>query len=391
MKIVIYGLAITSSWGNGHATTYRSLCKALARRGHQIHFIEKNLEWFRDNRDLPHPEFCTVHLYTDWDESARKLIKIAKDADAVVVGSYFPDAIAATNALIESGCGPLIFYDIDTPITISKLRASGHAGYIEAGQIPSFAAYLSFTGGPVLRELEERFGSPYAVPFYCSVDPELYRPTAIRLEFQCALSYLGTYARDRQPKLMDFLNKTASLMPQSRFIVAGAQYPTDTPWSENVERMIHLSPPEHPAFYSSSKFTLNLTREEMIAAGYSPSVRLFEASACGAAILSDYWKGLEHFLTPGDQVLLPRDAYEISEIIGSTPEADRTRIGLNARERILSEHTSTHRAVQFEQIVNRCSGSSARITGAVPQASRDIGPVFRPKAAGPNIFPLQPR
>ena len=391
MKIVIYGLAITSSWGNGHATTYRSLCKALARRGHQIHFVEKNLEWFRDNRDLPHPEFCTVHLYSDWQESARKLTKLSKDADAVVIGSYFSDAVAATNALMESGCGPLLFYDIDTPITISKLRSNGRAEYIEAAQIPGFAAYLSFTGGPVLREFEEQFGSPYAVPFYCSVDPELYRPRAPRPEFRCSLSYLGTYARDRQPKLMEMLNRTAALMPQSRFIVAGAQYPTDTPWNENVERIIHLSPPEHPAFYCSSNFTLNLTRDEMVAAGYSPSVRLFEASACGAAILSDHWKGLEHFLTPGDQVLLPRDAYEVAEILRTTPEADRTRIGLNARERILSEHTSAHRAVQFEQIVNRCSGSSARISAVVPQASRDKGPAVRQKAAVANIFPMQPR
>ena len=391
MKIVIYGLAITSSWGNGHATTYRSLCKALAKRGHEIHFVEKNLEWFRDNRDLPHPEFCMVHLYAEWHENARKLIRLAKDADAIVVGSYFPDAIAATNELVDADYGPLIFYDIDTPITIAKLRAGGQAEYIDTAQIPHFAAYLSFTGGPVLRELEERFGSPYAVPFYCSVDPELYRPTAVRREFQCLLSYLGTYARDRQPKLMEMLNKAAAIMPDSRFIVAGAQYPTETAWSENVERIIHLSPPEHPAFYSSSKFTLNLTRDEMVAAGYSPSVRLFEASACGAAILSDHWKGLEHFLTPGDQVLLPRDAYEVADIVRCMSDADRTRIGLNARERILSEHTSAHRALQFEQIVNRCNGSSARISAAAPQVNRDRGPVFRQKAVAANIFPMQPR
>src|SRR3569833_474449 len=242
MKIVIYGLAITSSWGNGHATTYRSLCKALARCGHQIHFIEKNLEWFRDNRDMPHPEFCKVHLYSDWTESARSLIRLSKDADAIVVGSYFPDAMAATAALLEAGHGSLIFYDIDTPITIAKLRKDGNAGYIDAKQIPQFAAYLSFTGGPVLREIEERFGSPCAVPFYCSVDPELYRPQPVAREFECALRYLGTHAKDRQPKLMMLLNETAELMPQSRFIVAGAQYPKDIPWAKNVERIILFSP-----------------------------------------------------------------------------------------------------------------------------------------------------
>ena len=380
MKIVIFGLAITSSWGNGHATTYRSLCKALARRGHQVHFVEKDLEWFRDNRDLPHPEFCTTHLYAEWAESALRLIRLSKDADAIVVGSYFPDAIAATEGLMEAGCGPLIFYDIDTPITISKLRKEGRAEYLVGAQIPRFAAYLSFTGGPVLRELEERFGSPFAVPFYCSVDPELYRPTAVNREFRCALNYLGTYAQDRQPKLMQFLNETARLMPESRFIVAGAQYPLDTRWQKNVERIIHLSPPDHPAFYCSSKFTLNLTRDEMVAAGYSPSVRLFEASACGAAILSDCWKGLEHFLAPNSAVLLPKDEYEVAQIIRTMPEAERTRIGLNARERVLSEHTAAHRAVEFEQIVSRCNGSSAQVRVRAREVKKEPRPVVHRKA-----------
>jgi spore maturation protein CgeB len=380
MKIVIFGLAITSSWGNGHATTYRSLCKALARRGHQIHFVEKNLEWFRDNRDLPHPEFCTTHLYKDWAESGRRLVRLGKDADAIVVGSYFPDAIAATEDLIEAGYGPLIFYDIDTPITLSKLMKNGRAEYLDGAQIPKFAAYLSFTGGPVLREIEERFCSPFAVPFYCSVDPELYRPTPVNREFQCALSYLGTHARDRQPKLMQFLNGTARLMPESRFIVAGAQYPADTQWAKNVERIIHVSPPNHPAFYCSSNFTLNLTRNEMVAMGYSPSVRLFEASACGAAILSDSWKGLEHFLTPNEEVLLPKDEYEVAQIIRTMTEAERTRIGLNARKRVLSEHTAAHRAVEFEQIVSRSSGGSVNLRGRASGVTKEAGPVLQAKA-----------
>jgi spore maturation protein CgeB len=387
MKIVIYGLAITSSWGNGHATTYRSLCKALARRGHQIHFVEKNLEWFRDNRDMPHPEFCKVHLYADWAESERSLIRLSKDADAIVVGSYFPDAISATDALLEASYGPMIFYDIDTPITIAKLRSDGRSEYINAAQIPQFAAYLSFTGGPVLREIEEKFGSPCAVPFYCSVDPELYRPKPVEREFECALSYLGTHAKDRQPKLMKFLNETAELMPETRFIVAGAQYPKDTMWAKNVERITHLSPPDHPSFYCSSKFTLNLTRDEMVAAGYSPSVRLFEASACGAAIISDYWKGLEHFLAPNREVLLPKDAYEVEQILRTMPDAERTRMGLNARERVLSEHTAAHRAEQFEQIVSRCSAGSSPAKREVQKATKGTNPAVPQKALRASVCP----
>jgi spore maturation protein CgeB len=354
VKIVIYGLTITSSWGNGHGTTYRSLSKALASMGHRIHFIEKDVEWYRSNRDLPHPAFCSVDLYDSWSDSAASLLKACADADAIIIGSYFPDAIAATRELLDAGFGPLIFYDIDTPITMSQLRACGRTDYLESAMIPHYAAYLSFTGGPVLRELEDHFGSPNAVPFYCSVDPELHRPLPSCKNYLCDLSYLGTYAADRQAKLTRFISGTAALLPESRFLVAGPQYPSEVAWGPNVDRIIHVSPSDHPAFYSSSRFTLNLTRADMVAAGYSPSVRLFEASACGAAILSDGWDGLDEFLTPGEEVLLPHDEYEAASILKYCSEQERTRLGQRARERILSEHTACHRAVQFENVVEQC-------------------------------------
>lgn len=351
MKIVVYGLTITSSWGNGHATTYRSLLKALARRGHSITFIEKDVEWYRSNRDLPEPPYCTVRLYTDWAEEQPKLIAEAADADAVIVGSYFPDAVAATEALLGTGHGRILFYDIDTPITLAALRSHGCTDYLRADLIPHYRAYLSFTGGPALTEIEQRFGSPRAVPFYCSVDPDLYHPTPINPDFRCALSYLGTYAPDRQPKLRALLNDAASILPNDPFIVAGPQYPIDEPWPPNVQRIIHLSPPRHPAFYSSSRFTLNLTRDDMVAAGWSPSVRLFEASACGAAILSDPWPGLDDFLTPNEEILLPSNAGDVAGILRHTSDAERDALGKRARDRILAHHTSAHRAEEFERIV----------------------------------------
>jgi len=354
VKIVIYGLTITSSWGNGHATTYRSLIKALARRGHSVHFIEKDVEWYRSNRDLPHPEFCTLQLYEDWQAESAMLVRAAADADAIVVGSYFPDAIAATKALLDAGLGPLLFYDIDTPITLAKLRSHGATEYLDASYIPYYAVYLSFTGGPAIRELEQNFDSPRAVPFYCSVDPDLYRTVPSLSRYCCDLSYLGTYAADRQPKLIQFLCGAADLLPSHRFIVAGAQYPKEIEWGANIARITHVYPREHCAFYSSSRFTLNLTRDAMVEAGYSPSVRLFEAAACGAAIVSDAWSGLDEFLTPGVEVLLPSDEYELVEIIQKTPEHERRRVGERARDRIIAHHSSAERAFQFENIVADC-------------------------------------
>ena len=357
MKIVVYGLTVTSSWGNGHATTYRSLLKALARRGHRIDFVEKDVEWYRSNRDLPEPDFCSVHLYDEWQPNERALLGLSADADVVVIGSYFPDAIAATKGL--AGRAPVLFYDIDTPITLRALRERGGTEYLDAAMVPEYAAYLSFTGGPALEELRTRFGARRAVPFYCSVDPDLYRPAAPAKAFCCDFSYLGTYAPDRQVKLMEYLDGPAGLLPDQRFLVAGPQYPAEIVWQPGVRRMVHVPPNDHPAFYSSSRFTLNLTRDDMVLAGYSPSVRLFEASACGTAILSDSWLGLGEFLTPGEEVLLPADGYEVAAILRGMPDAERVRMGARARARILTEHTSAHRAEQFEAVVADCASSAA--------------------------------
>jgi len=360
MKLVIYGLTITSAWGNGHATTYRSLARALAHRHHSVRFIEKDVEWYCSNRDLADPDFYTVRLLRSWQEEEQSLLEEARDADAVIVGSYFPDAIVATRTLLDAGCGPIFFYDIDTPITMSQLRGNGRCEYLESALIPHYAAYLSFTGGPALAELEQQYGAQRAIALYCSVDADSYTPVPPRDDYACDLSYLGTYAPDRQPALMALLNQPAERMPDGKFLVAGAMYPPEIAWGRNVRRMTHVAPPDHPAFFSSSRFTLNLTRQDMAAAGWSPSVRLFEASACGAAILSDAWEGLSDFLTPGEEVLLPNGPADVVTILRDLPDAERIRMGRRARERILAQHTSLHRAQELEAIISACSSHPVR-------------------------------
>ena len=234
MKIVVYGLTITSSWGNGHATTYRALLKALARRGHRIHFVEKDEEWYSSNRDLPQPAYCTVQFYTDWSSEEPELLRPSLDADVVLIGSYFPDGIRAAHSLLARVHCPVLFYDIDTPITLGQLRTKGCTDYLHASLIPSFAAYLSFTGGPALEEIEVQFGAQRAIAFYCSVDPDAYCPTPVREDFRCDLSYLGTYAHDRQEKLMLLLDGPAARLPEQQFFVAGPQYPQEIAWQPNV-------------------------------------------------------------------------------------------------------------------------------------------------------------
>ena len=351
MKIVIFGLSITSAWGNGHATTFRALCEALHARGHRITFFEKNLEWYASNRDLPEPPFCELVLYESWNDILLRARRELLGCDVAIVGSYFPDGCAAIDLMHESNVPAKTFYDIDTPITVSKLRERGETEYLRASQVSGFDVYFSFTGGPMLREIQERFGAARVAPLYCSFDPKHYRTFPVNQRFACDLSYMGTYAPDRQPKIEEFLLNPAAQLPQHKFIVAGPQYPKNICWPENVRRIIHLNPRWHARFYSSSRLTLNVTRRHMVMAGYSPSVRLFEAAACGATIVSDNWPGLDMFFRPGLEILLPVDGADVMQYLTDADPAELRAIGRAAQERVLGEHTSVRRAQQFEEAV----------------------------------------
>ena len=359
MKIVIFGLSITSSWGNGHATTFRALCRALRKRNHEIVFFEHDLEWYANNRDLPEPEFCKVNIYERWRDVLPKARKELRECDVAMVGSYFPDGIAAIDEVLDSPCAVKTFYDIDTPITIGQLREQGKTDYLLKNQVAGFDVYFSFTGGPMLREIEERFGAHHAAPLYCSFDPEQYHRFPVNKRFACDLSYMGTYAPDRQPKIEEYFCEPARQLGERKFIVAGAQYPKSVKWPKNVKRIVHLNPRWHARFYSSSRLTLNVTRRDMVLAGYSPSVRLFEAAASGATIVSDNWPGLDEFFAGGSEILLPTCSGDMVRYIRETNDSELQRIGLRAQQRVLAEHTSDRRAREFESAVSLAMAPAA--------------------------------
>lgn len=358
MKIVVFGLSITSTWGNGHGTTFRALLRALNARGHDVVFFEKDVEWYASNRDMPEPGFCRVILFDAWRDVLPLVRKQLREADAVMIGSYFPDGVQAIDEIADFDVSVKTFYDIDTPITVAALRAHGRTGYLEARQVPVFDVYFSFTGGPMLRELEKRFGARRAVPLYCSFDSQQYRRFGVNRRFACDLSYMGTYAPDRQPKIDELLSAPARMLPGHSFIVAGSQYPNDLCWPSNVGRIKHLNARWHAKFYSSSRFTLNVTRRDMVMAGFSPSVRLFEAAACGATIISDNWPGLDAFLTPNEEILLPAHSEDVVHYLSELPDNVVRRIGKRAQERVLSEHTSERRAIEFERELDRIASTS---------------------------------
>lgn len=341
LDIVILGLSLSSSWGNGHATTFRALLRGLHEDGHHVLFLERDVPWYANQRDLPDPDFCELQYYSNVHDLVSMFAGRIAAADAVIVGSYVPEGVAVIDAVVALPPKRLCFYDIDTPVTLAKLDRDDEE-YLARRQIPLFDAYFSFSGGEVLDRLEMQYGSRNAIALYCSVDADRYGNTGEAFEWD--LGYLGTYSPDRQPTVERLLIEVARRMPEKRFVVAGPQYPQNIDWPANVDRIDHLPPAEHASFYSRQRFTLNVTRADMIAAGWSPSVRLFEAAACGTPIISDYWRGLDELLPHGEAIIIAHGTEDVVEALSVTDPAQRDAIAANARARVIASHTGLARS-----------------------------------------------
>jgi spore maturation protein CgeB len=357
VKMVIFGLSVSSSWGNGHATLWRGLIRALSRRGWTVTFFERDVPYYAGARDLDRLEGGQLVLYADWDDIRHLAEREVAAADVAIVTSYCPDAIVVGDMMVQAPTLQRVFYDLDTPVTLAHLRTGERPAYIGPDGLAGFDLVLSYTGGAALEELRSSLGARRAEPLYGHVDPDQHRPGVARPEFASDLSYLGTYAADRQVGVDRLLLCPARNRPDLRFVIGGAQYPREFPWASNIYFVRHLPPAYHPDFYASSRLTLNVTRQAMAQMGWCPSGRLFEAAACGAAIVSDAWAGLDAFFEPGEEIL-PAETTE--DVIAALDLGDTAlgRIGRNARERVLAEHTSERRARQLEDIL---SGSSSTV------------------------------
>lgn len=349
MRFAIFGLTVSSSWGNGHATIWRGLCKALGQSGHAVTFFEKDVPYYRSHRDLRSVAEYELRLYSDWTDIEAGARESVKEADCAIVTSYCPDAQKASDIVLDSGVFT-IFYDLDTPVTLNELDEQRSVDYIPSYGLAPFDLVLSYTGGKALTELCSRLGAKRVEPLYGCVDPECHHPVAAEPRFRSDLSYLGTYAADRQSQLEALFLSPARRLPDLKFCIGGALYPPDFPWSTNIFFRRHLAPPEHPAFYSSSKLTLNVTRAAMARMGYCPSGRLFEAAACGTPIVSDWWDGLTEFFRPGEEILIVQNAEDVIRAL-ELEENELRRLARASQERALSEHTAERRARELVGLI----------------------------------------
>jgi spore maturation protein CgeB len=350
VKLVVFGLSVTSSWGNGHATLWRGLIKGLAKLGHRVLFFERDTPFYAKHRDIAGLDGGELVLYASWEDVRAEAARHLAEADAAIVTSYCPDARQASEAALSSPVRVRCFYDLDTGVTLERVRAGERVEYVPENGLVDFDLVLSYTGGLALGELKSLLGARHVAPLYGSVDPEAHRPATPDDRFRADLSYLGTYAADRQQLLEDLLVEPARRRPDLRFVLAGPMYPTEFPWTENIFFIPHVPPQDHAAFYSSSRLSLSVTRGAMAQMGYCPSGRLFEAAACGVPIVSDEWEGLDFFFEPSREILVARTTGHVMDALAMSDE-QLQRIARAGRERVLSAHTADRRALELENIL----------------------------------------
>jgi spore maturation protein CgeB len=357
VKITMFGLTLSSSWGNGHATPYRAILRALHRLGHRVTFYERDVPYYARHRDFRNCDYCELVLYPDWASVRAQALAQAASSDVVMTASYVPEGTRIVDELLSLD-GPLrVFYDLDTPITLQQLK-QGNLEYLRADQLAHFDLVFSWTGGQALADLQRDYGVKNVRPLFGCVDPDVYRPARPRLGFRCELSYMGTYAADRQAKLEELFLEPARRRPAWRFVLAGPLYPADWQCPRNVQRLEHVAPGDHPALYSSSRLTLNLTREAMAASGYCPSGRFFEAAACGTPIITDWFTGLDSFFEPGVEVVVAGRAEEVLMALGRS-DVDLMGFARRARERTLEQHTGYQRALSMLEAFEAVRSPSA--------------------------------
>lgn len=350
MNIVVFGLSISSAWGNGHATLLRGLFRALHAHGHNIHFFERDTPYYAANRDAPSLPFAELHLYSDWAQNLDSARKLLSTANVGMVTSYCPDGAAGSELVLSAGLARAVFYDLDTPVTLSRLEKGEAIPYLPRTGLNDFDLVLSYTGGAALDQLRDRLGARCVATLYGWVDAEAYYRVDASDKFAADLSYLGTFSPDREEALEQLLIEPARRLRDRSFIVGGAMYPNTRDWPANIRHHEHVSPGEHRSFYSSSPVSLNVTRASMAAMGYCPSGRLFEAAACGTSVLSDWWLGLDTFFEPGEEILITSCTADTLSVLASDL-ALLERIGSRAKQRTLDCHTAEIRARRFIELI----------------------------------------
>lgn len=350
MRIFIFGSSITSSYWNGAATYYRGIYKNLAALEHEITFAEPDIYKRQQNRDLSEVEYANVIVYKT-PQDLGDLLALAATADLVIKHS----GVGADDELLEhrvldirSRGRMVAFWDVDAPATLARVENNPADPFRPL--IPQYDFVFTYGGGPQVVEHYLALGAQNCYPIYNALDPDTHFPVPSDPVFGCDLVFVGNRLPDRERRVEDFFLRAAELAPDLSFILGGEGWGSKR-LPANVRWIGHVGTDMHNRLNCSARMVLNINRESMADTGFSPPTRIFEAAGAGSCLITDYWKGIETFFEPGEEILVARDAQEIVRHLRDTSAAQQKGIGTRMRERALRDHAYASRAKEVEIIL----------------------------------------
>ncbi len=348
--IAFYGSSLLSAYWNGAATYYRGLLRALAARGYDITFYEPDAFDRQANRDIDPPDWCRVVVYDATVPALKQVAAEAARADIVVKASGVghEDDLLLAEVMAAARPGALrIFWDVDAPATLAEVQAAPDHPLRRA--LPGLDLVLTYGGGDPVARAYRALGAADCLPVYNAVDPETHHPVAPLRKYACDLVFLGNRLPDREARVDRFLLEPARMLPARRFLLGGSGWP-GAALPPNVAAPGHVPTADHNALNCSARLVLNIARDSMASTGFSPATRVFEAAGAGACVLTDAWEGIEMFLTPGEEILVARDAQDVAACVDGMRADNLAAIGARARARVLAEHTFQRRAAQVDAL-----------------------------------------
>lgn len=357
LDIAFFGSSLVSSWWNGACTYYRGVIRSLDALGHHVTFFEPIAYDRQAHRDIDDPDYADVVVYpAEQEQMVRDVVEQAAEADVVVKTSgvgVFDDVLADAVAHVGGASTVRVFWDVDAPATLSRLEQLPRDPLRDL--LGRYDLVLTYGGGePVVRRYSA-LGARACHVIYNAFDPQTHHRVAAEPRFTADCSLLANRLPDREERIEEFFFRVAQLSPERRFLLGGNGW-DGKPMPRNVRWVGHVGTAEHNAFNCSATTVLNVTRDSMVANGWSPATRVFEAAGVGACLITDAWEGIEEFLAPGSEVLVARDAEEVAEHLRAVDPVRAARIGARAARRTLADHTYTRRAAEVDELLREQVG-----------------------------------
>lgn len=352
MHLTFFGSSLVSSYWNGAATYYRGLLRALHGLGHELTFCEPDAYGRQQKRDLAdEPAYARVVVYRTEAERDALVARAFDASDWVIkcsgVGVWDAELEQALAAR-SGGEVRTAFLDVDAPATLARLDADPADPFRAC--VPAYDHVFTYGGGPPVVARYLGVGAQACTPVYNGLDPEEHRPPERAAPPAFDLLFMGNRLPDREARVDEFFFRAAALCPEARFALGGEGW-GDRAMPANVTYLGHVPTARHNEVNASARLVLNVHRESMVANGWSPATRMFEAAGAAACQVTDAWEGIEEFFTPGVEILVAPSAEAVAAWTHAIDDDDARRIGEAARERALREHTYAQRARRMDALL----------------------------------------